>query len=49
LFAGDKRLIFNTGGNKFRLVAHISYEFPTILIKFTGTHEDYDKIDPETG
>lgn len=47
-FVGDNRVIFNTGGNKFRLVAHVSYMYKSVLIKFVGTHSDYDKIDPET-
>ena len=47
-FVGDSRMIFDIGGNKFRLVAHISYDFKRVLIKFFGTHADYDRIDPET-
>jgi len=26
----------------------ISYAFKRVLIKFIGTHKDYEKIDPET-
>jgi len=47
-FVRDNRVIFDIGGNKFRLVAHISYDFKRVLIKFVGTHADYDRIDPET-
>lgn len=47
-FVGGNRVIFNIGGNKFRLVAHVSYTYKSVLIKFVGTHSDYDKIDPET-
>lgn len=47
-FVGDNRVIFNIGGNKFRLIVHVSYEYRAVLIKFVGTHADYDKIDPET-
>jgi mRNA interferase HigB len=47
-FVGDNRLIFDIGGNKYRLVVHAAYPFKRLLIKFVGTHEDYDRIDPET-
>jgi mRNA interferase HigB len=47
-FVGDNRVIFNIGGNKYRLIGHISYEFGRVLIKFIGTHAEYDRIDPET-
>ena len=46
-FVGDNRVIFDIGGNKYRLVAHLAYPFKRVLIKFVGTHKDYDKIDPE--
>ena len=44
----DNRVIFDLGGNKYRLIAHISYGFGRILVKFVGTHAEYDRIDPET-
>ncbi len=47
-FVADNRVIFDIGGNKFRLVVRIAYRHKRVLIKFIGTHEDYDKIDPET-
>jgi mRNA interferase HigB len=47
-FVGDNRVIFNIGGNKFRLIVHVAYAYGRVLIKFVGTHEDYDRIDPET-
>jgi mRNA interferase HigB len=47
-FVGDNRIIFDIGGNKYRLVAHAAYPFGRVLIKFVGTHKDYDAIDPET-
>jgi mRNA interferase HigB len=46
-FIGDNRLIFDLGGNKFRLVVHVSYLYRRVLIKFIGTHAAYDRIDPE--
>lgn len=47
-FVGDNRLIFDIGGNKYRLVVHVAYAFKRVLIKFVGTHAEYDVIDPET-
>jgi mRNA interferase HigB len=47
-FVGDNRVIFNIGGNNYRLVAHVAYRLHRVLIKFIGTHAEYDKIDPET-
>lgn len=46
-FVGDSRAIFDSG-NKYRLVVHFAYEYKTALIKFVGTHEEYDKIDAKT-
>jgi mRNA interferase HigB len=45
---GDNRVIFDLCGNKYRLVAHVSYRFGRLLVKFIGTHSEYDRIDPET-
>ena len=47
-FVGDNRIIFDIGGNKFRLIVHVSYEYRRVLIKFVGTHAEYDRINPET-
>ena len=45
-FVGDNRLIFDIGGNKYRLIVGVTYPFGRVLIKFVGTHKDYDRIDP---
>ena len=47
-FVGDNRVIFDIGGNKYRLILHIAYRFKSALVKFIGTHDEYDKIDAET-
>ncbi|MBN9017342.1 MAG: type II toxin-antitoxin system HigB family toxin [Rhizobiales bacterium] len=47
-FVADNRVIFDIGGNKYRLIVRVSYRFQRILIKFIGTHSEYDDIDPET-
>lgn len=47
-FVADNRLIFDAGGNKYRLICHVSYDFGRVLVKFVGTHAEYDRINPET-
>lgn len=47
-FIGDNRVIFDIGGNKYRLVVHVSYRFKSALVKFVGAHAEYDKINAET-
>ncbi len=47
-FVGGNRIILNIGGNKYRLIVHIAYAYKRVLIKFIGTHADYDKINTET-
>jgi len=44
----NERVVFNIGGNKYRLVVAISFTAGIVLIKFVGTHADYDKINVET-
>ena len=47
-FVGDNRVIFDLGGNKYRLIAHVSFTFGRVLVKFVGTHAEYNRINPET-
>ncbi|MFZ6765017.1 type II toxin-antitoxin system HigB family toxin [Pseudoroseomonas sp. WGS1072] len=47
-FVADNRVIFDIGGNKFRLICRVSYGYQRVLIKFVGTHKEYDAINPET-
>lgn len=48
-FVGDNRVIFDIGGNKYRLIVRVAYDpHYRILVKFVGTHGEYDQIDPET-
>ncbi len=43
----NKRIIFNIGGNKYRLVVEINYPAQVVYIRFVGTHKEYDKINVE--
>ena len=47
-FVGGNRVIFNLGGNKYLLIVHVAYAYKRVLVKFIGTHADYDKINAET-
>jgi mRNA interferase HigB len=44
----DGRVVFNIGGNRYRLVVWINYAFFTVYVRFVGTHKDYDEIDAQT-
>lgn len=47
-FLKGDRVVFNIGGNKFRLIVKIEYKISLIFIRFIGTHAEYDKVDAET-
>ena len=40
-------VVFNIGGNKYRLVVEIQYQAGIVWVKFIGTHTHYDKITVE--
>jgi mRNA interferase HigB len=44
----DNRVVFDIGGNRFRLVAWVNYRQRAVYIKWLGTHSEYDRIDVET-
>jgi mRNA interferase HigB len=39
--------IFNIGGNKYRLVAEVNFEWFGVKIKWIGTHAEYNRLTPE--
>jgi mRNA interferase HigB len=41
-------VIFDLGGNKYRLVAVVLFRRKAIYIRFIGTHTAYDRIDAKT-
>jgi mRNA interferase HigB len=43
----DNRVVFNIGGNKYRLIVKINYPYRVVYVRFVGTHKQYDLIDPE--
>jgi mRNA interferase HigB len=42
------RVVFNIKANDYRLVAVVQYEAGVLMIRFFGSHADYDKINAET-
>jgi mRNA interferase HigB len=42
------RVVFHNKGNDYRLVARAQYQAAVLLIRFYGTHAEYDQIDVET-
>jgi len=43
----NHRVVFNIGGNKYRLVVAVDYQRQALFIRFIGTHAQYDTIDAE--
>ena len=41
----SERVVFNVGGNKYRLVVKVWFPGKALWIKFIGTHGSYDQID----
>jgi mRNA interferase HigB len=42
------RVVFNIKANDYRLIALVQYQTGIVMIRFFGTHEEYDGIDAET-
>ncbi|MCB1599546.1 MAG: type II toxin-antitoxin system HigB family toxin [Lysobacterales bacterium] len=42
------RVVFNIGGNKYRVVLAVDYQRQLAKVRFVGTHAQYDDIDAET-
>ncbi|MBX9776051.1 MAG: type II toxin-antitoxin system HigB family toxin [Xanthobacteraceae bacterium] len=42
------RVVFNIKGNDFRLVAALNYQAGVLVIRFFGTHAEYDDVNAET-
>lgn len=45
---GNRRIVFNIKGNRYRLVVACAFRFDALYIKFVGTPAHYDAIDAET-
>jgi mRNA interferase HigB len=43
-YVGNKRYVFNVGGNNYRLVAVVAYVEGILFVRWCGTHAEYNKI-----
>lgn len=43
-YVKDGKIVFDIGGNKYRLVALIGFKSKRVFILFVGTHADYDRV-----
>lgn len=43
-YVGDGKIVFDVGGNKYRIVGLIGFRTQRVFILFVGTHAQYDKI-----
>jgi mRNA interferase HigB len=42
------RVVFNIKANDYRLVALVQYTAGVLMVRFFGSHEEYDQIDAES-
>lgn len=42
------RVVFNIKANNYRLISLVDYVSGIVMIRFFGTHQEYDKVDAET-
>jgi len=43
----DNKVVFNIKGNSYRLIVKFNYRRQCALIRFIGTHAEYDKINAD--
>lgn len=43
-YVADGKVVFDVGGNKYRLVGLIGFRTKRIFVLFVGTHAEYDRI-----
>jgi mRNA interferase HigB len=42
------RVVFNIKGNDYRLIAELQYQAGVLVIRFFGSHAEYDHVNAET-
>ena len=44
----SKRIVFNVGGNSYRLIVDVEFRLKIVFVVWFGTHKEYDKINVKT-
>lgn len=44
-YVGDGKVVFDLGGNNYRLVGLVGFKAARVFVLWIGTHAEYDKID----
>ena len=44
-YVADGKVVFDVGGNKYRIVGLVAYRTKRIFVLFVGTHAEYDEVD----
>lgn len=44
----NNRARFEIKHNTYRLIVYINYDGGLVFVRFIGTHNDYERVDPET-
>ena len=47
-FVGNDRVVFNIGGNRYRLIVRFDYPNRIGFVRFVGTHAQYDEVEAST-
>lgn len=47
-FLANDRVIFNSKGNKYRIIVVVQYRYGQVYLRFVGAHKEYDRINAET-
>lgn len=45
---GNNRVVFNIGGNKYRLIVKVDFRAEKVFIRWIGTHAQYDRLSDVT-
>lgn len=43
-----ERVVFNVGGNNYRIICSIYFPHRVVYVKWIGTHAEYDRVDAAT-
>ena len=44
-WVGNGKVVFDVGGNKYRIVCLIGFKSQRMFVLFVGTHAQYDQLD----